>query len=120
MTERGSFTVEAALVIPVVLLVAVAALEVTSAVMTHLDLVAAAREGARVAATVPDPSAAAAAVREALPTSLAALVGITVRRPSVVGEPAEVVLNLEKPLVTPLLDVFSVAMRARAVMRVEL
>lgn len=120
MTERGSFTVEAALVIPIILLVAVAALEVTAVVMTHQELVAAAREGARVAATVPDPTAAAAAVRAALPEELARTVAITVRRPSVVGERAEVVLVLAKPLVTPLLDIFSISMRARAVMRVEL
>lgn len=120
MNQRGSFTVEAALVIPVVLLVALAGLEALNAVITHQEMVAAAREGARVAATVPDPARAVAAVRNALGADLGNAVRVTVRRPAAVGRPAEVIVRYSKPLVTPLLGGFSIELRARAVMRVEL
>lgn len=114
--ETGSATIEAALVIPVVLLVLVAVVELISLAATRLELVAAAREGARVAATTPDPAAAVAAAREVLGDGPAT---ISVVRPAVVGRPAEVVVSVDRPLVTPLLDVFTVPIRARAVMRVE-
>jgi hypothetical protein len=45
---------------------------------------------------------------------------VTVRRPSVVGRSAEVIVRYAKPLVTPLLGGFTIDLRARAVMRVAL
>lgn len=119
MDQRGSLTVEAAFVIPVILVVLMAVIEITSLVATQLELVTAAREAARVAATVPDPSQAATAAREVLGPPLASAVKITVSRPAVVGKPAVVVISFAKPLVTPLLDGIKVPLTARAVMRVE-
>jgi Flp pilus assembly protein TadG len=115
--ERGSLTVEAALVIPVILLVLIAAIEVVAAISTQLELVSAAREGARVAATTPDPAAAVAAARTVIGDSSAV---VSVTRPHVVGRQAEVVVELRKRLVTPLLGGVSIPLSARAVMRVEL
>lgn len=115
--ERGSLTVEAAFVIPVVLVVLMAVVEVVAAIGAQLELVAAAREGVRVAATSPDPAQAVTAAREVLGSTAGATV--TVTRPAVVGEPASVTITLDKPLVTPLLDGITVPLSARAVMRVE-
>lgn len=115
---RGSLTVEAALVVPVLLVVLAAIVEVVSLASTHLALVAAAREGARVAAVDPEPSRAVETVREALSGSPGVVV--SVERDDVVGGVAAVVVTLEKPLVTPLLEAVTVPLRARATMRVEL
>lgn len=119
LNEKGSLTVETALVIPVILVVVLAAFEVVTLATTRLELVAAAREGARVAATAPDPAMAVAAARGALSGDLAGTATISVRRPSVVGQPAIVEVGVSKHLVTPLLDAISVRLSARAVMRVE-
>lgn len=119
LTQKGSLTVEAALVIPVIFVVMMAMMELVGLVATRLELVAAAREGARVAATTPDPASAAAAAREALGGELGSRVAISVRRPSVVGEPATVEVRVAKPLITPLLNWITVPLSARAVMRVE-
>lgn len=110
---------EAALVIPVILVVLFAALELVSIVVTHQQLVVAAREGVRVAATVPDPSKAVSAVRNSLGEDLAGLVRVGVRRPSVVGRPAEVTVSYAKPLRVLLFKALTIPLEARAVMRVE-
>ena len=119
MPERGSFTVEAALVIPVMLIVIIAVLEIVAAVAVRLDLVAAAREGARVAATVPAPDRAVAAVRDALPERLRSRVQVSVSRSAEVGAAATVTVRLDLPLQTPLLDRLRVPLEVRAVMSVE-
>jgi hypothetical protein len=117
--ERGSATVETALVLPFVLLLLVALVEVFVVAGLHLRLTAAAREGARVAATAPEPEAAVAAVRATLGEPLDTRARIGVRRSAVVGSPAEVVVTLERPLVGPFLSGLVVPVRARAVMMVE-
>jgi Flp pilus assembly protein TadG len=66
MGERGSATIEFALVVPMVLLVLLAAVEVAVVARAQLEVVHAAREGAREAAASPDPAQAVAAVRAAL------------------------------------------------------
>ncbi len=118
MTERGSLTVEAALVLPVVAITLLAVVEVYSLLGTRMEMVAAAREGVRVAATVPDPSAAVRAARQVL-GDIAPLARVLVRRPDVVGRLAEVEVTVRVPLATPLLRSMSVEMTTRAVMRVE-
>ena len=107
---------EAAFVIPVVLVVLMAVIEVVSVVGVQLELVAAAREGARAAAVASEPAVAVDAAREVLGDRPAV---ISVVRPHVVGRPAEVTVRFEKPLVTPLLGGITVPLSARAVMRVE-
>jgi hypothetical protein len=105
--------------IPTVILVLLALLEVFVVARLHLDLVVAAREGARVAATTPDPARAVAAAQEALGTDLSALARIEVTRPAVAGRPATVRIVLRHQLVTPMLRWMSVELSGRAVMRVE-
>ena len=88
------------------------------AVGIQIEVVGAAREGARVAATSPDPELALAAARAAL-GSRGAGARVSVRRPHVVGQPAVVTVVLDYRLRLPLLGRFSVPLSGRAVMRVE-
>lgn len=110
---------EAALVLPVLLVVALAIFEVIAAVVVQVELVAAAREGVRVAATVPDPEAAVIVVRDVLGPSLGGSVRVAVIRPGEVGRPARVTVRIDKHLTTPLLDGITIPLGASAAMRVE-
>lgn len=107
------------LVLPLTVLVLVACLEVAALARTRVEVVAAAREGARVAATHPDPADAVTAVRSALGDELAGTAHVTVARPHVVGRPATVEVELRRHLVGPLLRGLSVVLSGRATMRVE-
>lgn len=118
-SPKGSATVEFALVIPLIVLVLVACLEVAALARTRVLVVAAAREGARVAATHPDPAEASEAVVNALGDDLGARARISVSRPHVVGEPATVEVTVRDNLISPLLSHLSVSLEGRAVMRVE-
>ncbi|MGA7269544.1 MAG: TadE family protein [Acidimicrobiia bacterium] len=119
LTEQGSATVEFLLVLPMMILTLVACLEVAALARTRVEVVAAAREGARVAATHPDPAQAVAAVRSALGEGLSAGAHVTVARPHVVGRPATVEVELRRHLIGPFLDGLSVTLSGRATMRVE-
>lgn len=110
---------EFALVVPLVLAVLLAAVEVAVVGRAQLELVAAAREGARRAATSPDPAQAAAAVRAALRPGLAERTRISVSRPHVVGATAEVRLAARHRVAVPPVGGFDVRLAARAAMRVE-
>jgi Flp pilus assembly protein TadG len=112
-------TIEAALILPVVLFVLVACFELASLALTRVELVAAAREGARVAASVADPARAVSAVRAALDEPLNAIAGVSVRRPQVSGRQAVVVIEVRRRLRTPLLDSITVPIVVEAVMVVE-
>jgi hypothetical protein len=116
--ERGSVVVEFALVIPVVLLVLLAAVEVAVVARTQLEVVHAAREGAREAAASPDPARAVAAVQAALGPA-ASRARITVHRPHVVGATAEVEVLLGHELGSPMFGGPLITLRGRASMRVE-
>ena len=118
--ERGSATVEVALVIPIVLLLLVALVEVAVVARVQIELLGAARQGARVAATNPDPAVAVDAVHEALSEGLTASVIVTVERPAVVGREAVVRLSLRHYLAAVLFGGVPVDLSARSVMRVEL
>ena len=63
----GSAAVEFALVLPLVLLVLLAVTQVAVVARTQLEVANAAREGARRAATAPDPADAVTVARRALP-----------------------------------------------------
>lgn len=117
--DRGSLTIETALVVPIVLLVLLACFELASLAVTRIELVAAAREGARVAASAADPALAVTAARSALGEPLNALARVSVRRPQVSGRQAVVVIEVRRRLRTPLLDAIAVPIVARAVMVVE-
>ena len=109
---------EFALVLPGVLLALITVVEVVVVARTQIQLTAAAREGARLAATNPEPAAAVAAVRGAMGDAGAG-VRVSVRRPHRVGAAAEVVAVLPLRVATPLFGGFGVDLRARATMRVE-
>ena len=111
--------VEFALVLPLVLLVVLAIVEVAVVARTQLEVVNAAREGAREAATNPDPAAAVDVVQQSLGVA-GSQARVQVSRPHVVGERAAVVVRLPHTLVAPLFGGITVELQARSVMRVEL
>jgi hypothetical protein len=110
---------ELAVTIPTLVLVLLALLEVVVVARVQLELVAAAREGVRVAATVVDPAAAVRATQQAVGPNLSDRILVEVTRPTVPGRPATVRVSLRHQLVTPLLRWLSVDLSGRAVMRVE-
>ena len=118
-SETGSLAVEAALVIPIILMVLVAVAELFMIAVTRLEMEAATREGARVAATHPDPARAAAAVKSSLPVGVAEKVRVEVTGAQVVGHPVTVVVSMRYRPVTPFLDRLVVLLRSRAVMQRE-
>ena len=111
--------VEAAFVIPIILVVMVAVAELFMIAVTRLEMEAAAREGARVAATRPDPARAAAAVKSSLPTGLAERVRVEVTGAQVAGHPVTVVVSMRYRPVTPFIDRLVVRLQTRAVMQRE-
>ena len=119
LTSAGSVALELAVTIPTLILVLLAMLEVVVVARVQLELVAAAREGARVAATVVDPAAAVRATQQAVGPNLSDRINVEVTRPTVPGRQAIVRVSLRHQLVTPLLRWLSVDLSGRAVMRVE-
>jgi Flp pilus assembly protein TadG len=117
-SERGSATVELALLVPLILVLLALIVEVAVISRLQIEVVGAAREGARVAATAPDPARALAAVRDAL-GERGADARVAVKRPHVVGQPAEVKVSVLHRIGLPLLGEVSVPLSATAVMRVE-
>jgi len=117
--DSGGVALELALGIPTLILVVLAMLEVIVVARLQLELVAAAREGTRVAATVVDPAAAVRAAQEAIGPGLSDRIRVEVTRPTVPGRLAIVRVSLRHQLVTPVLRWMSVDLSGRAVMRVE-
>jgi hypothetical protein len=111
--------VELFLVVPMVVLVLVAGLQVVNLARARIELVGAARDGARVAATTPDPAKAVEAVLAALPGSVRDRARVSVTRPSVVGRPAHVVVTLRHRLGPPFPAGAGVELSASASMLVE-
>jgi len=106
------------LVVPVVILVLFAVVEVVVVGRMQLELANAAREGARQAATVVDPAEAVAAAQAALgPRGASATVAV--HRPHVVGRQATVTVRLRHRLASPLFGGIPIDLRAHAAMRVE-
>lgn len=111
--------VEFALVLPLVLLVLLGAVEVAVVARTQLEVSQAAREGARQAATTPDPAAAATAVRAFLGDRAGAAAQVSVSRDHVVGGQAAVTVRLPHTVAAPLFGGFTVYLEGRCTMRVE-
>jgi hypothetical protein len=84
-----------------VILVLVAGIQVVALARARIELVGAAREGARVAATTPDPARAVSAVLAALPAGVRDAARVSVTRPGVVGQPARVVVRIRHQLGAP-------------------
>ena len=117
--DRGSVTIEFFLVVPLLVVVLAAGVQVISAARARIELVGAVREGARVAATTPDPARAVEAVRAAMPPEDRDRVRISVSRPGVVGRPARVTASMRHELAVPWLDGLGVDLSASASMLVE-
>lgn len=109
---------EFVLVVPLVFLLVVGLAEVAVVARTALQVAAASREGARVAAAVPDASKAIEAAKRVLGDGLGARARVTVRRPPVVGEPAIVTVVVNHN-VLPVLGGFRVPLESSTSMRVE-
>lgn len=107
------------LAVPLLIVVLAAGIQVISVARTRVELLGAVREGARVAATTPDPARAVAAVREALPPGLSERTRISVSRPAIVGRAARVVAVVRHRLPVPLLDDLGFEVSASASMLVE-
>ncbi len=118
MSEEGSSTVELALLVPLVIVLMAMIVEVAIASRAQIEIVAAAREGARVAATTPDPATAVAAVGNAL-GDRGREARISVHRPHVVGADARVTVTIHHQVRVPLVGGPTVPLSASAVMRVE-
>lgn len=118
-SERGSLTVELFLVIPVVVLVLVAGLQLVGVARSRLELAGAARDGARVAATSPDPRRAVEAALAALPPEIRPRARVTVTRPSLPGRQARVVVTVRHQLGTPFPPGVGFDLSAAAAMTVE-
>ena len=110
---------EMAVTIPTLLLVLLAILEVVVVARIQLELVAAAREGVRVAATAPNPETAVDATTAALSPELGQKAKVSVVRPAVVGRQAIVTVSIRHRLTTPIMRWVTVQLHGRAVMRVE-
>lgn len=117
-SEDGSATVELALLVPLVFVLLIVIVEVAVVARHQVELVAAAREGVRVAATNPDPANAVVATRAAI-GDRGDDARIGVHRPHVVGRPASVDIALTYEIAVPLLGSFAVPLSARAVMAIE-
>ena len=111
--------VETAVVLPLVVLVFLAGVELFGLGRAQVELLAAVREGARQAATSHDPARAVAAVRAALPAGLSANTRVSVRRPAHVGALARVSAHAEVRMISFLWGGVSVPLRAQATMRTE-
>lgn len=118
MGERGSAVVEFALVVPLVLALLFAVVEVALVARSQLLVISAAREGAREAAASPDPAAAAAAARAVL-GARGDDARVSVRRPAVVGQSARVRVTLPYRVAAPIFGGIGVQLSGSAAMRVE-
>ena len=118
MRDQGSVTVELALLVPLILLLAAMVIEAAVVARTQIELVAAAREGVRVAATTPDPAVALEAVKRVL-GSRGDEARVNVHRPHVVGAEARVSISLPFRVDLPLLGGPTIPLSASAAMRVE-
>ena len=109
---------EMALVLPLLIVVVMALVEVGIVARAQIELINAAREGAREAAVSPDPGRAADAARRAL-GDLAPHARIGVERAHRVGGRARVTVDLRHRMAAPLFGGFVVELRGASTMRVE-
>ena len=119
--ERGSAALEFALVLPILLILTLAVVQVGLIIRDDLVLVAAARAGAREAAVTADDSQVRAAVEGAAASLQTDRIELSVQR-SRRGGPTSVSLVYHEPLVVPFVDWLfpsSVELNSSASMRQE-
>lgn len=107
------------LLVPMLVMILAAGISVVSVARARVELLGAVRDGARIAATTPDPAKAVAAVQEAMAPEMRSRIRVSVSRPSVVGRPARVTARMAHPLGPPFPSGFSVEVVASASMLVE-
>lgn len=107
------------LILPLVIFVLLAGIQVVAAAQLRVELQGAAREGVRVAATTPDPARAVAAVVASLDPVTAKKARISVTRPAVPGQTASVMVVVRHTVRLLLLPDISFDLAARAAMRTE-
>jgi Flp pilus assembly protein TadG len=112
-------TVELFLVLPVLILVVVASIQLVGVARARIELQGAAREGVRVAATTPDPAKAVEAVLASLAPETRDRVRVSVQRPSRVGAVASVSVSIRHPVGLPFPSRGAVDLVAKATMRTE-
>jgi Flp pilus assembly protein TadG len=103
-SERATAAVEFALVLPLVLVVALALVQTGLLVRDRLLVEAAARAGARAAAVQEDAEAIRSAALAAAPSLEASAVALTVTRTGVRGEPVTVSLRYLASVRVPYVD----------------
>jgi hypothetical protein len=121
-SERGSATVEFALVLPILLVVCLALVQVGLLLRDQLVLVEAARAGAREAAVDTAEESVREAVGDAANTLDEGRIDISIQRGGGQGEPVAIDLGYEAHVVVPLVAWLfpdAVTLEARAVMRQE-
>lgn len=115
--EAGQSTVEFALVLPLVLILILALLQVGVLVRDQIMVLGAAREGVREAIVTPDQGAIAAAAGDAAP---GLKLNVRVSRGTRRGEPAKVDVSTnpaKMPLVGRIVD--GMTLKSSAIMRIE-
>lgn len=120
--ERGSAVVEFALVLPILLLVCIALVQVTVIARDQLLVVQAARASAREAAVDPDEDAVRSTALAAAPGLDPASVDVTAARTGGRGEPVRVTVGYDAMIAAPLAGVLlpsSVRLTAESTMRQE-
>jgi Flp pilus assembly protein TadG len=120
--DRGSATVEFALVLPILLVVSLAVVQIGLLVRDQLVLVAAARSGAREAAVTGDDGEVRAAVERAATTIAPGAISMEVGREGPRGATVSVNLVYRAPIRVPFVGWLfppSVQLHARAAMRQE-
>lgn len=100
--HRGTAAVEFALVLPLVLTITLALLQVGLLVRDRLLVESAARAGARVAAVQADPGAVRVAVTDAASTLDAAAIGVDIVRAGTRGDPVTVSVAYTSTVRVPL------------------
>ncbi len=120
--ERGTAAVEFALVLPIVLAIVLALVQVGLLVRDRLLVESAVRSGARTAAVEPSDDAIATAVLRAAPSLDPDAVSVSTLRAGVRGDPVTVTVSYVAPISVPFvawLFPAGVAMRAEATDRQE-
>src|SRR5438132_664326 len=101
--ERGSAAVEFALVVPLVLVLALALVQVGLLARDRLLVQAASRAGAREAAVTSDPSSILSAAQAGAPDIDPSQLSVQVGRSGTRGDPVTVTVTLTDPFRVPLI-----------------